>query len=312
MHAARDVDQKFNAAPQAPGHADDRGHELHEKRGLVRDPGERKEMAAHRLPDAERHGHDHEQGHERNKYEKIDEVVGGQYAERRGAAEVRRDAQALNDEREQAYFHDQRKMVDVKAGHGHEVVDEFPFGETEFIDKSKKSPAEAAHGEESQEARKERQKHERKTDDGLHGRVVQFSLVQKDDAARGGKPRKREQAGKAVEEGGREPYFAEAVALFDIGDFDAVPGNGADIVEEHADVVEFERFPKRKAQVLPVQEQVPLVRAQDDAYHAGGQACQCVQRIDVPAGRDDVRPSELVHHIRDDESGDQQFEKGPE
>jgi len=97
MHASGNIGHKFNAAPEAPGHADGRGHELHEERGLVWDAGKREEVAANGLADAERQGHDHEERHERNKDEKVDKVVGGQDAERRGAAEVRGDAQALDD-----------------------------------------------------------------------------------------------------------------------------------------------------------------------------------------------------------------------
>jgi hypothetical protein len=50
MHPSRHINQKLHPSPQASYNSKQRGHELHEERGLLLDAGEREDMAAERLP----------------------------------------------------------------------------------------------------------------------------------------------------------------------------------------------------------------------------------------------------------------------
>ena len=98
MHSPGHVYQKFHPAPQTAYDPEERGHELHEERGLLLDAGKREEVPAECLPDAEGQRHDHEQGDDRDKDEEIHEIVLRQDPERGRGKNMGGDAQALNED----------------------------------------------------------------------------------------------------------------------------------------------------------------------------------------------------------------------
>ena len=136
---------------------------------------------------------------------------------------------------------------------------------------------------------------------------MKVPMAEQDAAADSREDREGEQAGETIEEGRREADLPQAVTLPDIGHLDAVTRHGADIVEEHADVIELETFAKSEAQVLAMKQEVPLVGSERDTERGRAKTAKSIEGIDCPAGGDNLMPPELMDHIADYQRGNKQF-----